>query len=156
MKTSITFAAVCATALLALPLVAGAQSDGLSQAIRAEILKDPRSSSIPVAQIDAMVASLAQAAQQQGVNEADITWRPVEVGSISSSGTCGFFCSVNAIFGFGGDDYTIPVGLGITSALLILFISAMFHRHHVHGVEPTIESIHRLPAAAGKKSSKAA
>ncbi len=143
MKDTFKFGALCAAAILSLPLLVGAQSAGLSEAIRAEIMKDPRSASIPSAQVDAMVASLAQAASQQGVTASDITWQPAEATTGSSSGECGFLCSINAIFGFGGNDYTIPVGLGVTSALLILFISAMLHRHHKHGiVPPTIESIH--------------
>jgi hypothetical protein len=143
MHRSTQYVAILTAAVLALPLMVAAQSSGLSQAIRAEILKDPRSASIPSAQVDAMVASLAQAAAQQGVTESDITWRPVEAGQDGTQGACGFFCSINEIFGFGGNDYTIPVGLGITSALLILFISMMFHRHHKHGIHPpTVESIH--------------
>jgi hypothetical protein len=143
MKRSLTVATACASVLLALPLLVSAQSAGLSEAIRAEIMKDPRSSGIPQTQIDAMVATLAQAAQQQGVSEADITWRPAEAAASVPVTSCGFLCAINAIFGFGGNDYTIPIGLGVTSALLILFISMMLHRHHKHGiVPPTIESIH--------------
>ncbi len=135
--------AIVLAAVLALPLMVSAQTAGLSEAIRAEILKDPRSASIPSAQVDAMVASLAQAAAQQGVTESDITWRPVEAGEESAPARCGFFCSVNAIFGFTGNDYTIPIGLALTSAILILFISLMLHRHHKHGIHPpTVESIH--------------
>ncbi len=143
MRRSLTRVAVLTAAIVSLPLLVGAQSIGLSEAIRAEILKDPRAASIPSAQVDAMVASLAQAAAQQGVTESDITWRPVEAAETESAAPCGFLCSINAIFGFGGNDYTIPVGLGLTSALLILFISMMLHRHHKHNiVPPTIESIH--------------
>jgi hypothetical protein len=143
MRLSTKKVTIAVAAILALPFMVSAQSAGLSEAIRAEILKDPRSASIPSAQVDAMVASLAQAASQQGVTESDITWRPVEGSRETSAAPCGFLCSVNAIFGFGGDDYTIPIGLAMTSALLILFISAMLHRHHKHGiVPPTVESIH--------------
>lgn len=135
--------AILTAVLLSIPLLVSAQSQSLSEAIRAEILKDPRAASIPSAQVDVMVASLAQAAAEQGVTESDITWRPVETSESTPVAPCGFFCSINAIFGFGGDDYTIPLGLGITSALLILFISMMLHRHHKHDiVPPTIESIH--------------
>lgn len=125
-----------------MPLMMSAQSTGLSNAIRAEILKDPRSADIPQAQIDAMVSALAQTASAQGVSESDITWKPVTRQGGLEPEACGFFCTINRIFGFGGDDFTIPIGLGITSALLILFISMMLHRHHVHGVEPTVEAIH--------------
>jgi hypothetical protein len=128
--------------ILAVPFFAGAQSTGLSDAIRAEILKDPRAADIPQAQIDAMVSSLAQTAAAQGITESDITWRPATSDTSRDGSACGFFCQVNRIFGFEGDDYTIPFGLGITSALLILFMSMMWHRHHVHGIEPTVDSIH--------------
>jgi hypothetical protein len=137
-----TFKIAAVAAILALPLMAGAQTVSLSDAIRTEIMKDPRSSSIPSAQIDLMVASLAQAASQQGVNASDIAWRPAEA-KAEGSASCDFLCQINAIFGFGGNDYTIPLGLGLTSAFLILFISLMLHRHHKHGlVPPTVESIH--------------
>ncbi len=143
MQNSFSRAVVATAVILALPFMVGAQSTGLSEAIRAEILKDPRAADIPAAQVDAMVASLALAAAQQGVTESDITWRPAESSDASGAAPCGFVCSINAIFGFGGDDYTIPIGLGITSALLILFLSMMLHRHHTHGiVPPTVESIH--------------
>jgi hypothetical protein len=145
MIRSLTIASLCTAAIIAVPALVGAQASGLESAIRAEILKDPRSADIPEAQMDAMVIALAQTASAQGVSEADISWRPATRGGDANSGPCGFFCTVNRIFGFGGDDYTIPIGLGVTSALLILFISMMLHRHHVHGVEPTVEAIHLPP-----------
>lgn len=145
MMRSLTIASVCAAALLAVPVCAAAQTTGLESAIRAEILKDPRAADIPQAQIDAMVSALAQTAAAQGVSEADITWKPATREGAAIGGPCGFLCTVNSIFGFGGNDYTIPIGLGVTSALLILFISMMLHRHHVHGVEPTVEAIHLPP-----------
>ncbi|MBP9757857.1 MAG: hypothetical protein KBD06_04615 [Candidatus Pacebacteria bacterium] len=152
MTRSLKLVTICAAAVLAAPFMLSAQSAGLSNAIRAEIMKDPRSSDIPPAQIEAMVVALAQTASAQGVSESDITWKPVRAESATGSVECGFFCTINRIFGFGGDDYTIPIGLGVTSALLILFISMMLHRHHVHGVEPTVEAIH-MPAQ--KKRAKA-
>lgn len=143
MNQFVKIAAVSAAVMIAVPMIALAEQSALSQAIRAEIMKDPRSANISKVQMDSMVASLAQTAQAQGVSEADITWRPATAdGSVQEQGTCDFLCQINNIFGFGGDDYTIPLGLGITSALLILFISLMLHRHHKHGIEPTIESIH--------------
>ena len=150
MKHSFKIATICTAAVLTVPFMLSAQSTGLQRAIRAEIMKDPRSADIPQAQIDAMVSVLAQTASAQGVNEADITWKPVSVRGTPEDAQCGFLCTVNRIFGFGGDDFTIPIGLGITSALLILFISMMLHRHHVHGVEPTVDAIHMPPRKKGK------
>ena len=131
---------------LALPFAVQAQDD-LTATIRAEILKDPRAAQIPQAQMDTMVAALAEAASKQGVTSSDITWRPAEVDpSLPYDETpCEFFCYVNSIFGFGGGDYVIPLGLGVSSAILILIISMMLHRHHKHGVHPTIEAIHEHP-----------
>jgi hypothetical protein len=145
MKRALKLATICAAAVIAVPFMAGAQSLGLQNAIRAEIMKDPRSSEIPPAQIDAMVSALAQTAAAQGVSETDITWRPATRAGAGEPAACGFLCTINQIFGFGGDDFTIPIGLGVTSALLILFISMMLHRHHVHGVEPTVDAIHLPP-----------
>lgn len=154
MKYSRTLALSLAALAAAVPFAVGAQSSGLEDAIRIEIMKDPRTRTIPVDQLEAMVESLTAAAEAQGVTESDITWRPAKTGQDAATAlpdNCGFFCAVNAIFGFGGDDYTIPIGLGITSALLILFISMMLHRHHVHGVVPHIDAIHNLPPTAPTK-----
>lgn len=148
MTRSLTIATICATAVLSVPLLAAAQANGLENAIRAEIMKDPRSQDIPPVQMDAMVTALAQTAAAQGVSESDITWKPATRGTAAAPAECGFLCTVNRIFGFGGDDYTIPIGLAVTSALLILFISMMLHRHHVHGVEPNIDAIHLPPKKA--------
>lgn len=145
MSRMLKIATICAGAVVALPLIAGAQSLGLQNAIRAEIMKDPRSADIPPTQIDAMVSALAQTAAAQGVSESDITWKPATRDGVGPVSECGFLCTINRIFGFGGDDFTIPIGLGVTSALLILFISMMLHRHHVHGVEPSVEAIHLPP-----------
>ncbi len=151
MKTSIKVGLGLVIAFAFIPLIASAQSS-LAETIRKEILKDPRASTISSTQLDAMVASLAQAAEAEGVTEADISWRPAEVGAETVvPEECDFFCRVNSIFGFAGEDYTIPIGLGVTSALLILFISMMLHRHHVHGVHPTVDAIHTMPAEAPKK-----
>ena len=145
MKHSFKFVTICTAAVISIPFMLSAQTTGLQNAIRAEIMKDPRSADIPKAQIDAMVSALAQTASAQGVSEADITWKPVKASSAPGGAECGFLCTVNRIFGFGGDDFTIPIGLGVTSALLILFISMMLHRHHVHGVEPSVDAIHMPP-----------
>lgn len=136
------------------PFTIQAQESDLVTTIRAEIMKDPRSTDIPPAQMDSMVAALAEAAAAQGVTATDITWRPAEVDTSAQPTTadCGFFCRVNGIFGFEGDDYTIPLGLGVSSAILILIISMMFHRHHAHGVMPTIDAVHEHPGPASKHS----
>lgn len=136
--------AVVLASIVAVPFVAFAQDASLSATIRAEIMKDPRSADIAPEQIDALVAALTQAAQEEGVTERDILWRPAEA-RVSQEPSCGFLCRVNEVFGFGGRDYTVPVGLGIASAILILFLTTMYHRHHEHGVEPSIEAIHDLP-----------
>ncbi len=136
---------MCAIALVSSPLIVSAHevdlSSDLAQSIRAEIMKDPRSGTIPTPELDAMISGLVHAAEEQGVQGGDVaTLARADVGAAPV--LCDFFCSVNAIFGFGGNDHTIPWGLGITSAILILFISLMLHRHHKHGIEPTIHSIH--------------
>jgi hypothetical protein len=59
--------ALVAATFLILPILAFAQSEtALREAIRADIMKDPRSSEMSSAEIDTLVNALASQAQQQG------------------------------------------------------------------------------------------
>lgn len=142
-RTSITFVLL---AVLVTPFMTSAneQNASLEEVIRAEIQKDERAAGIPDAQLEAMVAALAEAARTQGVTASDILWRPAAA-TEETPVECGWLCKINSVFGFSGTDYSIPISLTLLSGILILFMAAMFHRHHTHGVEPTIEAIHSYP-----------
>jgi hypothetical protein len=114
----------------------------LEGTIRAEIMKDPRSAEMTEEQIDLMVRVLAQDAADQGVTSDQISPTERQAEQPASSASCGLLCSINHVFGFSGDDYTIPLALGFLSAVLILFMSLMLHHHHVRGVEPSPAMLH--------------
>lgn len=121
--------------VLLAPLAITAQSAdaGLQTAIRQALLTDPRTAALSAAQIDAMVLILAGEAQKRGLSARDIEWHPQTYGASAegdaSAQSCGsipgFLCALNTAFGFEGSDPTIAMGLGITSALLILIIGLM-------------------------------
>jgi len=135
---------VIALALLAvfLPYAVSAQTESeLNIAIRAALMSDPRTAELSESQIDSMVVILAGEAERQGLTAQDITWRPAVVPMAQTvDGAapigCGampqFFCNLNHAFGFDGSDLAIPIGLGITSGLLILILGVMIERHYAH------------------------
>ncbi|HVU75236.1 MAG TPA: hypothetical protein VHD38_00120 [Candidatus Paceibacterota bacterium] len=114
-----------------LPLAAFAQND-LQSTIRAELLKDPRTGVMSRAQIDAMIATLSQNAQQQGLTPQDITWKPTGDQPVTASNFCApyprYLCVMSEAFGFIGADYIIPIWLLVLS-LLFLLVNAL-HKHH--------------------------
>jgi hypothetical protein len=55
--------------LLLLPLLATAQSDDLRAQIRADLLADPRTAELPPAELEALVAALADEAEATGEAE---------------------------------------------------------------------------------------
>ena len=130
------------TVAVFLPYAAGAQTESeLNVAIRAALTSDPRTAELSGSQIDAMVVILAGEATRQGMTAQDITWRPAvapvaqTVDGAEPIG-CGampqFFCNLNHAVGFDGSDLAIPIGLGITSGLLILILGIMIERHYAH------------------------
>lgn len=120
-------------ALVALPLFVQAQSADLQTTIRQALLSDPRTASLSAVQIDAMVQILVEEAERRGISSQDINWRPQQYDTFAEgdgvASSCGnipsFLCSLNQAFGFDGSDPTIAIGLGITSALLIVIIGLM-------------------------------
>lgn len=115
----------------AAPFFVHAQNADLQTTIRAALLSDPRTSGLSAGEIDAIVAVLVGEAQKRGVTSEDIRWRPQSESSFSDTGeraqSCGniprFLCALNHAFGFDGSDPTIAIGLGITSAIMILLIA---------------------------------
>lgn len=132
--------ALILTVLLAFPIVVLAQTDAeLEATIRSAILSDPRTADMTEAEIDAIVAALAEEAGAQGVTSYDILWQPQEetLATVEPVATCNlpeFFCTLNAALGLDGSDIAIPIGLGVTAALLLFVIGSILH--HRHGRHP--------------------
>ncbi len=120
------------------PFFAGAHAaeSDLRATIRAELLSDPRTSSLSEAQIDALVNLLADEAEKQGITSEDIQWRPqsterfVATGSAAPQAECaeGLLCTMTEAFGFIGADTTIPFTLGAASMALVWLLAEMLHR----------------------------
>ena len=126
---------VCA----ALPLSARAQESAsdLRATIRAELLSDPRTSSLSEAQIEVLVSLLAGEAEKQGITSQDIQWRPqsgerfvATESAAPQAPECvgGFLCAMTEAFGFVGTDTTIPFTLGAASMALVWLLAEMIHR----------------------------
>ena len=140
MKLSVlsTWAVALLVLALALPVVIHAQTqDDLRATVRAAILTDPRTAELSETDIEVMVAALTEEAVAQGITSEDITWRPQEEGK--GEGAWGnlpaFFCTLNQAFGFDGSDTAIPIGLAVSSALLLFLIgSILLHQHGRHPI----------------------
>ena len=140
MKLSVrsTWAVALLVLALATPVVIHAQTqDDLRATVRAAILTDPRTAELSETDIEVMVAALTEEAVAQGITSEDITWRPQEEGKTDAA--CGnlpaFFCTLNQAFGFDGSDTAIPIGLAVSSALLIFLIgSILLHQHGRHPI----------------------
>jgi hypothetical protein len=124
-----------------------ADSAALQATIRAEILKDPRSAALTSAQVDALVAALASQAQVQGVTAQAIAYRPgafvpdaTSYGSGYQSGICtdisSPLCALGQALGFDNPDKEVPIGLWITSGLLIAIIWHMRRNPHLTATTP--------------------
>ena len=141
MKPAVTFASVFMLTVLVLagPIIIHAQTqDGLRATVRAAILADPRTAELSETDIDVMVAALTEEAAAQGITSEDIIWRPQEEDNTTAA-ACGnlpvFFCTLNQAFGFDGSDMAIPIGLVISSALLLFLIGSMLlHQHGRHPI----------------------
>lgn len=122
----------------AVPLFAHAQAAGttLRDAIRAELLSDPRSAGLSQAQLDAMTDILTGEAQRQGITAADLAYHPrpfgegVAVGETTDAcaGAPVISCVFDLAFGFVGPDPLIPYILGAASMALIWLLAEMLHR----------------------------
>lgn len=126
----------------------------LTAAIRSAITSDPRAAGLAPSQLNAMVQSLTQSAQSQGVTATDIVVPPAQGnteagganGDYQSSGTCStgtpsFICNLVTAFGFDGNNL-IPLWLGGTAALLILIIGTILElRHLAHIKEQEAQQI---------------
>ena len=136
------FALLLAWALL-VPSFALAHDAGdpeLYATIEAAIRSDPRAAQMSEDEVHMMVDALSEEAEAQGVTSAEILWRPQE--SPEYAARCGslpdFFCALNEALGFNGSDLKIPIGLGISSALLLFLIGMILHYHGHHPVAGAI------------------
>jgi len=140
-----------AISFLILPLLTHAQTSGsttssatLSAIIRAAILKDPRAAALPAAQLDAMVSALTSQAQAQGVTAQAIAYRPnAPVPNYTTPfkpGTCADIssplCVLGQSLGFDNPNKEVPIGLWITSGLLIAVIWHMRRNPHLSASVP--------------------
>ena len=140
MQVSRIAASVSIIILLLAPLALSAQTEGELQAtIRAAILSDPRTATMSEAEVDAMVAALAQEASAQGMTSQDILWQPQEEGAAGQTVSCGILCMLTNAFGFDGSDVTIPIALGICAALLLFVIGSLLHHHY--GRHPVVGAL---------------
>lgn len=130
--------ATLAVALLIPTTIYGQEASAdLRATIRAELLSDPRTSSLSQAQIDVLVDLLSEEAEKQGITSEDIQWRPesterfVAIESAAPEAVeCagGFLCIMTEAFGFVGADTTIPFTLGAASMGLVWILAEMIHR----------------------------
>lgn len=128
--------------LLASPVAAKAQSsqDEIHATIMAALLTDPRTATIPPAQLMALVNALSDQAQAQGITAQEIKWRPA-VGetfvpaSAMNEETCGgpfsALCPFSEAFGFAGRDPSTPAVLFVTAGLLLLIIRRVIKHHRM-------------------------
>ena len=133
----IIFFLIVGAAVFCLPHLVRAQTappSDLRATIRAELLSDPRTSSLTSAQLNAMVDLLSQQAQKQGLSASDIEWHPTPPApsdtTVVPAATCNgsFTCEIDQAFGFVGSDTTIPFVLGAASMGLIWSIAEILHR----------------------------
>ncbi len=112
-------------------------SSDLRATIRAELLSDPRTSSLSESQVDVLVGLLSEEAEKQGITSQDIQWRPQSTERFVATGSAapqavacagGFLCLASEAFGFIGTDATIPFTLGAASMGLVWILAEMIHR----------------------------
>lgn len=138
-RTLISRALFAGIVLLAvLPLFALAQSSAdLRATIRQSLLSDPRTHMMTEPELDAMVDLLAAGAEEEGMSASDITWRPQaeDIAHTEEESSCTlvprFLCTLNRAFGFDGSAVLIPILLGITSMVLIVFFGYELERHYM-------------------------
>ena len=116
----------------------------LSATIRSAILKDPRAQGLTPTQLEAMVEILTSQAQSQGMTAQDIAYRPGHPDTLGPtpssslpSGSCidisSPLCPLGQALGFDTPDKRVPIGLWITSALLVAVIWHMRKNPHLNG-----------------------
>ena len=129
------FAAAAILGIGLVPLISLAQTD-LRETIRAEIMKDPRSASIPAAQVEQMIDALTEEAQSKGITSEDILWAPLPTNTAASQNNTAaeactsFSCRIAGAFGGKDSIYTIPILL--LSLVALVYIARFFHRRPHH------------------------
>jgi predicted ABC-type sugar transport system permease subunit len=157
--------AVFFTLVAFLPIAASAldSSTELRSVITNSVLADPRSAGIPPAQLQGLVDSLVAEATAQHMTVADIVAHPQVLTSdvtfgqgqnvrsaACTSGWQGYLCQFNRVFGFEGNNHTIPLILLVVSAFLLAVIWEMIlHRRKAMALKAT------APAASAAMTQKA-
>jgi hypothetical protein len=122
-----------------------APNDDLRNAIEASVLADPRVANIPPEQLQGLIVALIAEAQAQHMTAADIMSRPVPQQAAAGStfdnaqaqqqstacllGWQGYLCNFNKVFGFDGNNHTIPIFLLCVTAFLIAVIWELIIHH---------------------------
>jgi hypothetical protein len=130
--------------VLSVPFLAYAQSSNaeLRAGIRAEIVKDPRTSSMSEAEIDAMVEALTAGAEAEGIESGSFSAQPSSFAPTAEpeASACGsmpaFLCRINQTLGFDGSNALIPIALLAISGLLAFLLWELKRHSLTHGHEP--------------------
>jgi hypothetical protein len=111
-----------------------AENNQLRATITAEIMADPRSKDMTQAQIYSLVNALTLQAQEQGLTNSQLTYRPgIQAGTGSTLSSCdGLSCSLAQAFGLDGSIPIIPIALFVLAALFILIYGIMREMGHPH------------------------
>jgi hypothetical protein len=132
--------------LIAMPQRAHAQASttvSLSDTIRAAILRDPRSVNLTQVQLSAMVDLLSNRAQAQGVTAQTIAYQPgAFVGTSTTtsapaacSDVSSWLCPLGMVLGFDTPNKEVPIGLWLTSGILIITIWQL-RKHQIISLAP--------------------
>lgn len=149
-----TFASFISALVLLAPALAAAQipSEDLRNLIQGSVLSDPRTATIPPAQLQGLIDALLAEAQAKNMDSGDILWRPEQTANVSYSqsedqvttqtpgcalGWQGYLCNFNRVFGFEGGNYQIPLFMLFVSAFLIAVVWEMILHHRKKLAKPS-------------------
>ena len=116
---------------------AQSQSD-LQTTILTQVMKDPRASSLPPSQLQAIVNSLTTEAQKQSMTSANIEQTLAAQNTLSGDATetqpvdscdSNFLCNVNQIFGFPSDSYSVVFGTVLFLLLCLIVVRRLLVHH---------------------------
>ena len=120
---------------------AQANQDELHATIMAALLSDPRTATVPPAQLQALVNALSEQAASQGLLPQEIKWQVAAAAETfgqngaSQGGQCGglfpSLCAFSEAFGFTGADASTPIILFVTSVLLLFLLYEIIKHHRM-------------------------
>jgi hypothetical protein len=123
----------------AFALAQTSQAD-LRTTIQNSVIADPRVANIPPQQLQALIDDLVAQANAQHMTASDIlSNQPQAAASTFAAGqsyneACaagweGYACNFNKMFGFDGNNYTVPIVLFVTTAFLLAVIWELILHH---------------------------